>query len=403
MNIIESLKIAVNNLLHRKIRSWLTLIGIFAGIAAIVALISLGQGLEGAVAEQFAMLGVDSFTVQGTGTGFGPPGTDTAGVVGEDDIRLIESIQGVNLVMGRFIQATQIESGGVTEQGFAFSMPEGQAFEYAIRQYNLETREGRIVDNKDHNLVTLGASVTFDGRTPKVGEKVTVQDKNYRIAGILKKTGNPIIDRDILMSTNEMIDVFNLSTDSYNLLTVVVHDENHIPQLAELTQRKMRQDRNLDKGEEDFSISTPQDTLESFQNILMTVQILLVGIAAISLLVGSINIANTMYTSVLERRRDIGIMKAIGARNSDILNIFLIESGLLGVVGGAIGLGMGVGIGKLVEVIASSQLGTGILQASVSPTLIIGSLTFAFVIGALSGTLPARQASQMNPVEALRK
>jgi len=112
---------------------------------------------------------------------------------------------------------------------------------------------------------------------------------------------------------------------------------------------------------------------------------------------------NTMYTSVIERTREIGIMKSIGAKNSDVLIIFLIESGILGLVGGGIGVALGVGFSKLVEVGARIALGPSILQASFSLFLIVGSLGFAFVIGMISGILPAKQASELQPVEALRK
>ncbi|MGM5481368.1 MAG: ABC transporter permease [Nanobdellota archaeon] len=403
MNLEESIRMAVKSLLNRRMRSWLTLIGIFAGIAAIVALISLGQGLEDAVTEQFATMGVDAFTIQGAGSSFGPPGSNAAGMVGEDDVRLLEDISGVKLAMGRFIRATQIESRDVINSGFAFSMPEGEAHKEAIRQFGLEAKEGRIISNEDSHLLTLGSSITFDERIPEVGEKVTIEGKSFRVAGILEKTGVPIVDNDILMAEDTMIDLFDLSEDDYSLISVIVMDENQIMEIVDIAERRMLQDRDFDPGEEDFTISTPQDTLESFQSILMVVQILLVGIAAISLLVGSINIANTMYTSVLERRSDIGIMKAIGAKNNDILRMFLIESGMLGMVGGIMGLALGAGISKAVEAIAKAQLGTDILQASFSPELIIGSLVFAFILGAASGTLPARQAAKMNPVDALRK
>ena len=128
----------------------------------------------------------------------------------------------------------------------------------------------------------------------------------------------------------------------------------------------------------------------------------MVGIAAISLLVGGIGIMNTMYTSVLERTREIGTMKAVGAKNSDILFLFLFESGLLGLVGGAIGVGIGLGLGKTAEYIATVQLGTNLLQASTDSWLIFGALLFSFIIGALSGVLPAMQASKLKPVDALR-
>jgi len=132
------------------------------------------------------------------------------------------------------------------------------------------------------------------------------------------------------------------------------------------------------------------------------VEAMIVGIAAISLLVGGVGIMNTMYTSVLERTREIGIMKAIGARNGDILAIFLIESGMLGAVGGIVGILIGMGLGKATEIIAQQAMGSELLKAQFTPELIIGALMFSFVIGAVSGALPARNAASLKPVDALR-
>ncbi|MFA5247531.1 MAG: FtsX-like permease family protein, partial [Candidatus Micrarchaeia archaeon] len=125
-------------------------------------------------------------------------------------------------------------------------------------------------------------------------------------------------------------------------------------------------------------------------------------IAAISLIVGAVGIMNTMYTAVLERTKEIGIMKAIGAKNSEIMVLFLIESGLLGLVGGVIGVILGYIMGKAAEVIANQMLGSSLLKLYFPPELIIGALLFSFVIGALSGMVPARQASHLRPVDALR-
>ncbi|MBI2047205.1 FtsX-like permease family protein [Candidatus Pacearchaeota archaeon] len=132
------------------------------------------------------------------------------------------------------------------------------------------------------------------------------------------------------------------------------------------------------------------------------VNAVLVGIAAISLLVGGVGIMNTMYTAVLERTREIGTLKAIGAKNSDVLLLFLFESGMLGLVGGAIGIVLGFGISKAAEYIAAAALGTGLLKASFSLALVAGALFFSFAIGALSGVMPAIQASRLKPVDALR-
>ena len=135
----------------------------------------------------------------------------------------------------------------------------------------------------------------------------------------------------------------------------------------------------------------------------MVIQGVLVGIASIALIVGGIGIMNTMYTSVLERTKEIGVMKAVGATNKRILTLFLIESGFLGFFGGVIGVTLGLGISKLVEAIAFAQFGESLIKADVSLTLLLGALFFSFAVGAMSGVLPARQASKLKPVEALRK
>ena len=143
--------------------------------------------------------------------------------------------------------------------------------------------------------------------------------------------------------------------------------------------------------------------LGSFKNILNIITVFLAGVAAISLLVGAIGIANTMYTSVLERKKDIGVMKSIGAKNSDILFIFLIESVFLGLTGGIIGALLGLGLAFGVSFLASAALGGLELKVAVSLPLLLVSIGFSLFVGMLAGILPAIQASKLNPVEALRK
>ena len=140
--------------------------------------------------------------------------------------------------------------------------------------------------------------------------------------------------------------------------------------------------------------------MEQISQVLGIMQVVLVGIAAISLIVGAIGIMNSMYTSVLERTKDIGIMKAVGARNSDIMKIFLIESGLMGLVGGIFGTALGTIVALIVEKI-SSQSGF-LLIIRIEYGLLLFGLLFAFLVGMISGALPAYQASKLRPVDALR-
>ena len=129
----------------------------------------------------------------------------------------------------------------------------------------------------------------------------------------------------------------------------------------------------------------------------------MIGIAGISLLVGGIGIMNTVYTSVLERTKEIGILKAVGANEKNILLLFLFESGMLGMLGGVIGVILGLSISKSVEYFAYQYYQSQLIQAQISPLLIISTLLFAFIIGTISGTLPAKQAARLNPVDAMRK
>ena len=167
-------------------------------------------------------------------------------------------------------------------------------------------------------------------------------------------------------------------------------------------EKELRDDHRLDEGDEDFEIQTPEQFAEAFGVVLDMVQIVLIGIASIALLVGGFGMMNTMYTAVLQRTREIGIMKAIGARNEHILYLFLVESGLYGFFGGLIGIVLGIGFAKLVELAFIVAVGPAFLSIKIDWLLVIGTLIFSFLIGVLSGIAPARRASKLNPVDSLR-
>jgi putative ABC transport system permease protein len=288
---------------------------------------------------------------------------------------------------------------------FVASLPnDPEKADLALSLYNYNTEFGREIRFNDRNKLYLGSSIAQqeDGSVIQVGQKVSLNDQRFTVVGIAERKGNPFFDGAILISEPDAIDLFNL-TEEYDLIGVQIQPGENLQEVVARVERTMRRDRDQSLGEEDFEISTPDQFLDSLNSILMTVQILLVGIAAISLFVGGIGIANTMYTAVLERNREIGIMKAIGATDNEVLRIFLIESGLLGLAGGVLGVLIGAGIAKGVEFVAAQAFGSNILQASIDPMVVVGVLLFAFILGAVCGTLPARQAARLRPVEALRK
>jgi len=397
--------LAAENLKTRKLRTWLTMIGIFIGIAAIVSLISLGQGMKDAITSQFQSLGSDRLTIQAKGIQFGPPDSNVVVPLTKDDIKVIEKVNGVDSVSGRLIQtavATFEKKNKVTWFVDAPSDSKQRAlFNDVLKP---KTSSGRFLSTSDKYKVIVGNDYSTSpllGKEVIAGDKIEVNGQQFEIVGILEKKGNPQFDLAIYMNEEVLRDVTN-TPDKVSMITVRINKGEDLNRMADTITRALRRARNEADGKETFQIQTPEQTLSAVNTILTIVQAVLIGIASISLLVGGIGIMNTMYTSVLERTKEIGIMKAIGAKNSDVLLIFLIESGFLGLLGGIIGLTLGILISKSVEIIATNVLGTGLLKASISIYLLAGALLFSFLIGSISGVLPAIQASKMTPVKALR-
>jgi len=401
--------LALGNLRHRGLRSWLTMLGIFIGIAAVVSLISLGQGLQTAITGQFGALSTDTLIVQNAGTSFGPPGSTVVKKLNEHDIKIIESVPNVKETIKRLIRVTKIEFNGIASFSFLGSMPEKQSqVDFIYDSFSLKAEEGKLIKSDDYGKVVLGHNFAMESngfeKPIHVGSKIKIQDKTFEVAGILEETSSFQFNLVVLMTEKDMKDLLGIG-DEIDLIVVQVNDKGKekIEETASEIERKMRKDRNEKPGEEDFTVQTPSQVLSAVDNILTAINIVVSGIAAISLLVGGIGIANTMFTSVLERTKEIGTMKAVGAKNSDILLIFLIESGLLGLIGGIIGASLGIGLAFAVSGIANSSLGTTILKVSISWPLVFASIGFSLIIGMLSGIIPAIQASKLSPVEALRK
>lgn len=396
---------AVNNIRHRGLRSWLTMLGIFIGIAAVVSLISLGNGLQTAVTGQFSSLSADTLTIQSAEAGFGPPGSTAVTKLTEHDLDIVKSVPGVEVAIPRLIRSVTVEYNKIVGFKYLASMPESQSdVDFIYRTLNVGVSSGRLLRADDRGVVVIGADFMkkeeFE-RDVSVGSTINIQGKNFKIIGILEKAGTFQLNVAAIMAEEDMSDILNIS-DEIDIIVARVISKDKTEEVAELIKTKMRRDRNEKVGEEDFSVQTPIQSLQSINTILNLLNIIIAGIAAISLIIGGIGIANTMYTSVLERMREIGIMKAVGGRNEDILKIFVIESALLGLVGGIIGAVLGLGFAFFVSYVASLALGQNILEVTISYPLIFLSISFAFIIGLAAGILPALQASQLRPVAALR-
>lgn len=406
----DYLRLALSNLRRRRLRAWLTMLGIFIGIAAVVSLISLGQGMEKAIAEQFFQLGADKIQIVAKGPGTGPPGSNSDVLLTEQDVQVVRRANGVRAAAGRLIEPIRVEFNDDEIFTYVATMPDDADERTLIASIaNVQDEDlvaGRQLEPGDQWKVMFSEDYAndpkFDGKTLRVGDKITVNGQDVEVVGIFGKTGNPFVDLSFVMNEEPVRQLLDIP-DKYGVVAAQTQPGENITIVSENIRKDLRNFRNLDEGDEDFEVNAAADIQEAFGEILSVVTGVLVGIAGISMLVGAIGITNTMYTAVLERRKEIGIMKAIGARNSDVLTIFLVESGFLGLVGGAIGVFIGIMLSKIVEAAATFALGTTLIQANFPWYLIVFSLVGSFVIGSLAGTLPALQASKLPPVEALRQ
>ncbi len=404
---VEFFKIAFQSLKRRRVRSWLTMIGIFIGIAAVVSLISLGQGMENEIYSQFDRMGGNKLFIQPKST-FGIMGENT-GVepLTEDDIYFLENQRGIEAATSYTMTSAKINYQDSTRYYSIIGMPtDPRQLALMLDMMGTDVQEGRQLQPGDKKVATVGFYHTernlYDGKNMQLNSKFIVNDEyKFTVGGIFEPIGSAPDDSMILIPLETFREITGIEERvDFIILQVTEGADPRI--VGEELERTLARHRGVKEGKEDFTIQTPEDLLASFETILAIVRWVLIGIASISLLVGAIGIMNTMYTSVLERNKDIGIMKAIGAKNSDIFTLFFFESGLLGLVGGVLGVIIGIGLAKLVEVISAAALGKTFLIAHLSVGLVLVSLGLAFVVGAAAGSLPALQAAKLQPVDTLR-
>ena len=390
---------------RRKLRSWLTLLGIIIGIAAVVALITLGQGLQNAIAQQFNALGNDKLFIAAKGSSLTAGLSIDAVKITMKDLDIIRRIPSIKRATGLIYTTVRIEFNDNVRYFFLTGMPTEKEERVLVGEaQNYKILKGRPLEHGDTFKAVVGYEYTKEGlfgRTVEVGDRILIHDKEFTVVGIWDRTGSPPDDQGVMIPLETYADLLN-TDDELGILIAQVEAGEDTGTVGEEVEKELRKYRRLEEGKEDFSVETPQQLAATFSTVLDIVQIVLVGIAAISLFVGGIGIMNTMYTAVLQRTRDIGVMKAVGAKNSQILVLFLLESGLYGLGGGIIGVLVGSAFAKIVEAAFAVIIGPAFLSISLDPLFMSATLLFSFVVGCLSGIAPARRASTLNPVESLR-
>lgn len=403
--LIDYFVLAFKNVRKRGIRSWLTVLGIFIGIAAVVSLISLGNGLQAAVNAQFGVSSTEVISVQAGGlSGGGPPGTGVVNPLVEGDVEAIGDLNLVQRSIRRNVRTGTLEFNDRQIIGFATNIPEGDDREFVYDVIDVEAEEGRLLEDGDDREVVLGHNfLTNDVGLEKevtVGDTVTINDEDLKVVGIIKKKGSFIFDNIVLLNEQTMKDLFDYG-EEVDIIAVQVENSEDLDLAKADIEELLRDRRDVDLSEEDFEVSTPESSLSTVNSVLNGVRVFISMIAAISILVGTIGIVNTMTTSVYERRKDIGIMKAIGAKNSHIFTVFLIESGLLGLVGGLLGVIAGSAAGYYGTLAIGNFIGAT-LQPEIDLMLILAPIVGGFILGAIAGIVPALRAASQNPVDALR-
>jgi len=396
--------LAYRNLKKKGIRSYLTLLGICIGILAVVSLITLGNGLKMAVSSQFGVSATELISVQASEGAYGPPGTDTINPITTNDLKEIEKLSSVKAAVGRVMVTGSLEFNDKVVFGYATNIPGGDDRKILYNQLEAKAVVGRLLKEGESGKVFLGYNFYADkvglGKPILPGNTVKIQGRNFEVVGILEKKGSFIFDNLVYMNENDLQDLFGYG-EELNIIAVLPTDKENLEKTKEDIEKLLRRLRDVDVDSEDFTVSTPEASLKQVNSILNAIQIFVIIIASISIFIGAIGIINTMSTSVLERKKEIGIMKAIGATNHQIFMQFFVESGFLGLIGGGIGVLLGVILGYF-GIIGINNFIDSDMQPKISFFLIFFALLGSFMIGAAAGILPAMKAARQNPVEALR-
>lgn len=389
----DYLLFGIKSLRHRRLRTWLTIIGIVIGIGSIIALISISQGLENAIVEQFERMGSNRIYIM-------PEGMLQGSFVGltTDDVERLEKMPEIDWVNPYLMSSGEIEFNNEKQfvQQIVGIDTEGLAEKW--EDMDLTLIEGRLPNKKQTGIAIVGYKIAR-GKFKKdihLKNKIELKEKEFRIFGVVEEIGNEDDDTSVWLETEDFRELFN-KPDEVNMIELKLKKGMSIPSVAEKIEKRLSKARDDDT----FEVMTPEQILEQISDLLNVLRLVLGGIAAISLVVGGVGIMNSMYTSVLQRKKEIGVMKSVGAKNKDIVTLFLVEAGLIGVIGGIFGIIFGFAIAWMTGYVAT-QAGFGMLSVKLSWQLALFGLFFALIVGMIAGAMPAKQAAKLRPAEALR-
>jgi putative ABC transport system permease protein len=409
VSLLEVVRISFDSLFVNKVRSLLTMLGVIIGVASVIALISLGNGATAAITGQIESFGTNLLTIiPGRISNSGPGGAGLAASLTLDDVDAIIALKlPVSGVAPQFDSSGQIIAAAADKNAsIAGITPVFRPLN------NLALASGRFIEDADvHDatpVIVLGSNVATSlfGKGQAVGQSVRIKDQSLRVVGVLVSKGGggfgSIDDRTYVPLSFAQQRFPGARTPDGNHYTVsaVTIGALNSADLSGLQARvaallRERHGLKFDGSNDDFSVFNQASFLSALTTITTLLTVFLAAVAGISLLVGGIGIMNIMLVSVTERTREIGLRKAVGARGQDILLQFIIEAVVISLTGGLIGLSLGALLALVVSL-------SGVLQASVDLGSVLLAMGFSSAVGLFFGIYPARRASLLNPIDALR-
>ncbi len=406
MNFLQAVIEALESLNANKMRSGLTILGIVIGVAAVIAMLGVGRGAQDTITGAISGIGTNLLFVFR-----GSP---------DDSVRNPQplTLQDAEALQDPFA-APAVAAVAPLLNGSATVSAAGQQkvtqvngvtpVYFPMRNYDLIEgeffAEDALLGRK--SVVLLGVDVAdalFGRREGLIGETVRIEGQPFRVIGVLAPKGGSSFgsadDKVIIPLTTAQARILRRSNNRVDVILVQAVSAERVGETIDEVSQILRTRHRTPIGQDDFTIMSQQDFLDTASVITGVLTIFLGGIAAISLLVGGIGIMNIMLVSVTERTREIGLRKALGARKRDILIQFLTESSLLSLIGGVIGIGLGWAIGQVVSIVATRS-GTP-FSANIGLDAILLATLFSAAVGLFFGIYPANRAASLEPVEALR-